>query len=97
VVAKGVVLVPSPPPAVDPKARDAVLAAIGKARLWVEEILAGGSFAEIARREGKGERQIRLLAPLAFVPPAMVRGLIDGAVRTATITELAKSVSLVWS
>ena len=77
----------------DPKARDAALAAIGKACLWLEEILAGGSLAEIATREGKGERQIRLLA---FVPPATVRDLINGIAPAVTVTEMAKSVPLAW-
>ena len=63
---KGVGYAPSDRAAADPKARDAALAAIGRARLWLEEILAGRSFAEIAKREGKGERQIRLLLPLCI-------------------------------
>jgi hypothetical protein len=69
----------------------APLAAIAKSQLWVEELLAGGSFAEIAKRESKGERQIRLLFPLAFMLPATVRGLIDGVPVATTITELANS------
>jgi hypothetical protein len=97
VVAKGVVHAPSDQSAGDPKARDAALAAIGKAHLWLEEILAGSTFAEIARREGKGERQIRLLLPLAFAPPATVRGLIDGTAAPATVTEMARNVPLVWA
>jgi site-specific DNA recombinase len=32
----------------------------------------------IARREGKVERHIRLLAPLAFVSPRIVSALLDG-------------------
>ena len=74
VATKGVAYAPPNQSAADPRARDNALAAIGKARLWLEEILAGGTFAEIAKREGKGGRQIRLLLPLAFVPPATVRG-----------------------
>jgi hypothetical protein len=97
IAAKGVAHSPSGLAAVDPKARDTALVAIGKARLWVDELLTGGSFSQIAKREGKGERQIRLLLPLAFVPPATVRGLIDGAPAPTTITELAKSVPIAWS
>ena len=51
------------------------------------------SFAQFER---EGERQIRLLLPLAFVPPAKVRGLIEGTTVPATVTEMAKSVSMVW-
>jgi hypothetical protein len=96
VAEKGVALEPSASVLADPRARDAVLAAIGKARLWIDEILAGSSFAQIAKREGKGERQIRLLAPLAFVTPTMVRGLVEGAPPLLTVTEMAKSVPLIW-
>jgi site-specific DNA recombinase len=97
VAAKGVGYAPSDRMASDPKARDAALGAIGKARLWLEEVLAGGSFAAIAKREGNGERQIRLLMPLAFVPPTRVRSLIDGTEAPVTVTEMAKSVPLVWA
>jgi len=61
-----------------------------KARLWMDEITNGASFAVIAQREGKSERQIRLLAPLAFVPPITVRTLIEGTARAGTVTDLAK-------
>jgi hypothetical protein len=97
VAAKGVAHMPSGSPPIDPKARDAALAAIGKARLWVNELLAGGSFAEFAKREGKGERHIRLLLPLAFTPPAVVRGLIDGTMPPTTVTGMAKAVPLSWA
>ena len=49
----------------------------------VPEDLVGGraaSFAEITKREGRVERQIRPLAPLAFISPQMISGLIDGRV-----------------
>jgi hypothetical protein len=36
------------------------------------------SFAAIARREGKAERHVRLLAPLAFVSPRIVAAIPDG-------------------
>jgi site-specific DNA recombinase len=96
VAAKGVAYSPANLIVADPKARDTALAAIGKARLWLEEILNGGSFTDIAKRQGKGERQIRLLVPLAFMPPGAVRGLIDGAMVPATVTAMAKSIPLVW-
>src|SRR3984893_17458202 len=52
-----------------PERRDALLAAIAKARGWIEGIRLGrfASFAEIAEHEAQGERHIRLLAPLAFL------------------------------
>ena len=38
------------------------------------------SFAEIARCEGKVERHIRLLAPLAFLSPRIISAIVDGTV-----------------
>jgi hypothetical protein len=53
-----------------PESRAALLAAIAKARGWVEAIRLGrfASFAAIAKREGQGERHIRLVASLALRP-----------------------------
>jgi site-specific DNA recombinase len=96
---KGVVSVPSAPTSAveaDPKAKEAILTAIGKARRWVSELTAGSSLAEIARQEGKGERQIRMLVPLAFVPPALLQRYVDGGVPAPTVTELARTVPLIW-
>jgi hypothetical protein len=60
--------------------RDVLLTAIAKARAWIEDLTEGRvtSFADIAKREGKVERHIRLLAPLAFVSPSIVANMADG-------------------
>src|SRR5262249_58805159 len=60
--------------------REALLIAIARARQWIDDLAHGraASFALIARREGKAERHIRLLAPLAFVSPRIVSALLDG-------------------
>jgi hypothetical protein len=71
--------------------------AIGKARRWTDELSDGVSIAAIAQREGKSARHIRLLAPLAYVPPAMVKSLIDGSAKSCTVMALAESVPLLWS
>ena len=55
------------------------------------------SFAELAQREGKVERHIRLLAPLAFIPPRTLAAIIDGTgPRDATVTALAQAVPYRW-
>ena len=55
-------------------------------------------FADIAAREHKGERHIRLLAPLAFVSPQVVAAIIDGtAPADLTITGLAKALPYSWA
>ncbi|NGX96694.1 MAG: hypothetical protein G4V63_16200 [Candidatus Afipia apatlaquensis] len=55
------------------------------------------SFADIATKEKKVERHIRLLAPLAFVAPSIVQSIIEGAApANLTVTELAKSSVHSW-
>jgi site-specific DNA recombinase len=97
---KGIVHVPSAKPAMKPESRDALLAAIAKARKWVDDIRLGriASFAEIAKREGQGERHIRLLAPLALVSPRIIAAIIDGsAPADLTVTGLAKALPYSWA
>ena len=97
-VAKGVVAEPAAPEALlesYPKSKEAVLAAIRKARRWVDQLMAGASLSDIASQEGKTPRHIRLLTPLAFVSPATAEELINGT-RTGTITDLASRVPLAW-
>jgi site-specific DNA recombinase len=79
--------------------RDALLNAIAKARVWIEDLTEGrvSSFAEIARREGKVERHIRLLAPLAFVSPAIVADIAEGIASALGVTKFAKRLAYAWS
>jgi hypothetical protein len=75
------------------------LPAIGKARSWIDDLSSGRvqSFAEIAEREGKVERHIRLLTPLAFIPPGTLAAIIDGTgPHDATVTALAQPVPYRW-
>jgi len=84
----------------DPQARAALLIAIGKARGWVDDLRAGrvDSLMEIARREGKGERHIRLLAVLAFVSPKIVAAITAGSAPTSlTVSAVARSLPHLWS
>jgi site-specific DNA recombinase len=53
------------------------------------------SLAEIAKREGRVEGHIRLLAPLAFVSPRLLSQIIDGAVPPdLTVTGLAQGLGI---
>jgi site-specific DNA recombinase len=91
---------PAAKPAMKPDSRDALLAAVVKARAWIEGIRLGriASFAEIAKRESQGERYIRLLAPLAFVSPRIVAAIVDGtAPADLTVTGLAKPPPYSWA
>jgi DNA invertase Pin-like site-specific DNA recombinase len=97
---KGIVRSPSPRPAMSLETREVLLGAIAKARRWIEDLVAGrlGSFSEIAMREGKVERHIRLLAPLAFVSPRIVSEIVDGvAPPDLTVSSLAKHLAYPWS
>jgi site-specific DNA recombinase len=80
--------------------RDALRGAIAKARLWIDDLVEEriGSFSEIATWEGKAERHIRLLAPLAFVSPRIVSDIVDGvAPSNLTVTSLAKRLAYSWA
>ncbi len=80
--------------------REALLIAIANARQWIDDLAHGraASFAVIARREGKTERHIRLLAPLAFVSPRIVSALLDGtAPADLTLTKLARALPYCWA
>ena len=96
---KGVVHVPSFNLAASRGDRDALLTAIAKARDWISDLVEGrvGSFAEIAERERKVERHIRLLAPLAFVSPKIIANIVDNDARPCGITDLAKTLAYSWS
>jgi len=99
VAAKGVLHSPMPSPTMSTGDRDILLTAIAKARAWIDDLVEGrvASFAEIAIQEGKVERHIRLLAPLAFVSPTIISGIVDGMAPSVGVTELAKRVAYSWS
>ena len=95
---KGILHSPSPPARFSAENRDGLLSAIAKARIWIDDLVEGrvGSFSEIAMREGKVERHIRLLAPLAFVSPRIVSEIADG-IAPLTVTSLAKRLAYSWA
>ena len=96
---KGVLHQPEATPSLKQETRDAILLAAAKARSWIDDIASGcvRSFAEIAEREDKVERHIRLLTPLAFIPPRILAAIIDGmGPHDATVTALAQAVPYRW-
>jgi site-specific DNA recombinase len=97
---KGIMHVPAHNTPMKPSRRESLLMAIATARSWVEELASGrvGSSAVLARREGKAERHIRLLLPLAFLSPRIVSALLDGsAPANLTITALARALPWSWA
>ena len=97
---KGIIHVPAHNTPIKASRREALLIAIAKARQWIDDLAHGraASFAVIARQEGKAERHIRLLAPLAFVSPRIVSALLDGtAPADLTLTKLARALPYCWA
>jgi site-specific DNA recombinase len=97
---KGIIHVPAHNSPIKASRREALLIAIAKARQWIDDLAHGraDSFAVIARREGKAERHIRLLAPLAFVSPRIVSALLDGTAPVdLTLTKLARALPYCWA
>src|SRR5262245_2452688 len=97
---KGIVHAPTENLTLNPKRREVLLLAIAKARCWIGDLVSGrvASFAEIAAREGRGERLIRMQATLAFISPSITTAIINGtALADLTITGLAKSLPHSWT
>ena len=97
---KGILHSPSPRPTMKLETREALLSAVAKARIWIDQLVQGrvSSFSEIATREGKVERHIRLLAPLAFVSPPLISAIIDGTAPAGlTVTGLAQPLAHSWT
>jgi site-specific DNA recombinase len=56
------------------------------------------SFADIAKQEGKVERHVRLLAPLAFVSPRIIAAIVEGGLPNGlTVTSLARGLPNSWT
>jgi site-specific DNA recombinase len=97
---KGIIHVPAHNTPMKPARREGLLNAIAMARSWLDEFTNGhlSSVAALARREGKAERHIRLLLPLAFLSPRIVSALLDGtAPADLTITALARALPWSWA
>jgi site-specific DNA recombinase len=97
---KGIVQAPHASTPMRLESRDALLTAVAKARSWIDDIRSGraGSFLEIAGREGRCERHIRLLAPLAFLSPRITTAIAGGtAPADLTVTGLAKALPYSWA
>jgi site-specific DNA recombinase len=97
---KGILHSPSPSPTMSPERREELLCAIAKARSWIKDLEQGhaDSFAEIAEREGKAERHIRFLAPLAFVSPPVILAIAESSLRAdLNVTKLVKLIDCSWA
>ncbi len=95
---KGFVNSPQSRPAMSQENSEMLLTAIAKARAWIDDIIEGriASFAEIAQREGKVERHIRYLMPLAFVSPRITSAVAQRSLPNMRIMDLAKAETYSW-
>ena len=59
------------------EARIVLLRSMALGRRWLDEVLAGTSMDEIARREGCTKQHVANNIPLAFLAPDVVRAIID--------------------
>jgi site-specific DNA recombinase len=97
---KGIVHAPAHRATLNSETRDALLTAIARARSWIDGLVEGRivSFEEIAKKEGKVERHIRLLCPLAFVSPRIISAIMDGsAPPDLNVTGLAQPLAHSWN
>jgi Site-specific recombinases, DNA invertase Pin homologs len=86
--------------AIDPDASRTILAAIGRARRWMADLIqdTATSTHDIAIREGMGERNVRKLLPLACLSPGLVRAIADGTAPAGlTITSLTAALPHAWA
>ena len=65
-VEQGIAYIPSRPMGSDVKTREALLVAVGKSRAWLKALISGSKIQDIVERDGRSERQIRVLLNLAF-------------------------------
>jgi site-specific DNA recombinase len=96
---KGVLHRPAATPTLKQETRDAILLAIAKARSWIDDLTSGRiqSFTQLAQQEGKVERHIRLLIPLAFTPPQTLAAIVAGSGSTdLTVTALSQAIPYAW-
>ena len=97
---KGIAFEPAGGQSLDSVARATLLAAIARARCWMDDLVEGrvSSFQEIAKIEGKVERHIRYLAPLAYLSPRIVEAIANRpAPAGLTVTSLARALPHSWA
>jgi site-specific DNA recombinase len=74
------------------EARQRLVVAIAKARLWLDELVSGAALTTqaIAEREGLSERSVRMTLSLAFLAPDLVQAAIEGTLpRQAGLSTLS--------
>jgi site-specific DNA recombinase len=97
---KGIVHTPDASATIDARTRETLLKSIARSRRWMENIMSEkvASFEEIATIEGKVDRHVRYLAPLAFLSPNVIAAIYDGRMSAdITVSSLARGLPHSWS
>jgi hypothetical protein len=74
-----------------PETRARLVEGIAKARAWVDDLVTGRvtNIAEIAKRERRSERSVRMILGLAFLSPTITQAAVGGSLPHGVgITEL---------
>jgi site-specific DNA recombinase len=80
--------------------RERLIKAIVKARAWLNDLSTGRieSVDNIARREGKSARNIRMMIQLAFLDPSIIEAVVEGRLpATIGATEIVRDLPMVWT
>ncbi len=97
---KGVVHSPAVERTMNDNSRTALLAAIARAKVWVDEIMQDPAidFTAIAARNRLGAAYVRRLASLAFLSPRIMEAIADGrASGDLTATKLLGEFPMSWA
>ena len=76
-----------------PETQVRLVIGIAKARMWLDALLRGGTttIKSLAQQEGRSARSMRMLLPLAFLAPDIVRAAIAGTLpRGVGLTDLSE-------
>jgi site-specific DNA recombinase len=79
--------------------RRRLLLGIAKARAWYDDLVTGrvASVREIAIREKTTHRHVRLMLPLAFLPPSFIVAAINNSLNSHMgLSSVSKRPPLVW-
>ena len=81
-----------------PEARTKLIVGIATVRRWSSEIMSGNvDLEDLARREQCSERRLRLLLPLAFLAPVIVKAAVEGRLPQGLTTTQLSNLPSDWS
>lgn len=80
------------------KARDGLIRALNNAHRWMDELVEGSiTVDQLAARERKSERSIRMTLSLAFVAPDIITAAIEGRLPRGFGVKRLMDLPMAWS